>query len=533
MFREDRSILNERLRPPVREYEVMRIVATIPGSVAEATKNTARREILKWTSKRSGSLPNEAWTGESFESFARGRTTVGVRVNTTVSDIWALRTDDPDKSIAGRIWTTEIIIGSLPNEAPRLSTRLFLSGSEIEPLIEPHTPGFIQQLVEVCGLSVGGKSLLSHAWRIQDKNDVDSLVNLLFTPARVLPVFALSIADGENEPFIDVKRLVHATLGLALVVVVSSSMAWTLTDRLGRGKSVFGGAARVYMPGFAEDANPYAHRLELADRMATAHGAKQARRWMQVLAADYSIRRLVIGHDVPTFASIRSAFSKINQERLRTSGASKSSQLDAANQRIEKLELQIHESQQIQDYFQSEHQSMEERANAAEDQLRAARYRIHELSSRFNLRNEFSEPEGQQPTTWPELVGWCDNNFSGKVVLGPAARRALRAPAYDNLALTVRCLQWLLTTCRNWRLNGGEGSLRDAIVEEGVYNTSCGGDEYSTSWEGRNYIVDWHIKNGGNTRDPRRCLRIYYFWEPVSEQIVIADMPGHRSTSAS
>ena len=44
--------------------------------------------------------------------------------------------------------------------------------------------------------------------------------------------------------------------------------------------------------------------------------------------------------------------------------------------------------------------------------------------------------------------------------------------------------------------------------------------------------VEWHIKNGGNTRDPRRCLRIYYFWDEDSQQVVIATMPAHIQTGA-
>ena len=44
-------------------------------------------------------------------------------------------------------------------------------------------------------------------------------------------------------------------------------------------------------------------------------------------------------------------------------------------------------------------------------------------------------------------------------------------------------------------------------------------------------LAYWHIKNGG-TRDPRRCLRIYYFWDATTQQVVIADMPAHRVTEA-
>ena len=57
-------------------------------------------------------------------------------------------------------------------------------------------------------------------------------------------------------------------------------------------------------------------------------------------------------------------------------------------------------------------------------------------------------------------------------------------------------------------------------------------DEFRIWWQGQQHTADWHIKNGGNTRDPRRCLRIYYFWEHATQQVVIADMPGYRTSGA-
>jgi hypothetical protein len=51
--------------------------------------------------------------------------------------------------------------------------------------------------------------------------------------------------------------------------------------------------------------------------------------------------------------------------------------------------------------------------------------------------------------------------------------------------------------------------------------------------QGRRLEADWHIKNGGNTRDPWRCLRISYRWDDVTQQIVVAEMPAHGRAGAS
>lgn len=69
---------------------------------------------------------------------------------------------------------------------------------------------------------------------------------------------------------------------------------------------------------------------------------------------------------------------------------------------------------------------------------------------------------------------------------------------------------------------GGDGTLRDEPVEDGVRNAHCGGDQFDLDWQGQRQNAVWHVKSGGNTRDPKRCLRIYYFWEPDTEQNVVA-----------
>jgi hypothetical protein len=136
------------------------------------------------------------------------------------------------------------------------------------------------------------------------------------------------------------------------------------------------------------------------------------------------------------------------------------------------------------------------------------------------------------PEAWADFSGWCDVHLAGRVVLSPAARHAVRAPMFTDVQMAARCLLWLANNCRARRLEGGEGSLRDEVVEDGIRNSHCGEDQFDLTWQGLRYTADWHIKSGGNTRDPVRCLRIYYFWEPNTQQIVVADMPAHRRTSA-
>ena len=105
---------------------------------------------------------------------------------------------------------------------------------------------------------------------------------------------------------------------------------------------------------------------------------------------------------------------------------------------------------------------------------------------------------------WSDLTNWCDTNLDGHLALGPASRRGIRAPEFEIVQQAASCLLWLATECRNWRIGGGDGTLRDEPVEDGVRNAHCGGDQFDLDWQGQRQNAVWHIKSGGNTRDPHR-----------------------------
>ena len=104
-------------------------------------------------------------------------------------------------------------------------------------------------------------------------------------------------------------------------------------------------------------------------------------------------------------------------------------------------------------------------------------------------------------------------------------------PGFDEPQTAARCLLWLANEYRDSRLNGSSGDLRKPL-ESGIQNDRVGGDSFEFKWNDRNVPVEWHIKNGGNTHDPRRCLRIYYFWDDESQTVVIVTMPAHIRTGA-
>lgn len=178
-------------------------------------------------------------------------------------------------------------------------------------------------------------------------------------------------------------------------------------------------------------------------------------------------------------------------------------------------------------------------AHAAEvegerDQLR---HRIRNLEAKLaqltgsSRKGAAPSPE-PVPSSWAAFGSWVEEQLAGRVTLAPLARRGVKDPEFRDVEQAARCLVWLATDYRERRRNGG-GNPR-APVLEGFYNEPCGEADLPFSpmkWNGRNVEIEWHIKNGGNTRDRTRCLRIYYFWDADAEQVVVASMPAHARTN--
>lgn len=328
-----------RFGPLVREHEVLRVVG---GLVEANSADDARTEVLKWASNRSGSkLPIEAWDHQSFDNITGGRNSMAVRIKTADIDLWGIRAEDPDRVVAGRTWTTEVVIGRRGDEQAQFSMRLLANSPETELHIEPHSPGLIQQVVRHCGLIRNDRPLISTAERVETSAQAASFIELLVDPERELPVFALTIASETEQPSVDADALARATLGLAHVGVLGEEAAWMLTEDFGKTRSVFGGAVRAYLPGFSADSYPYMHRLVVASNLQSPKEKADWEVWARRLAARESVLRTSIGRQVISFSALRSAREQLEQSAAQTTGASETIQLAAAERTIVAFEDRV------------------------------------------------------------------------------------------------------------------------------------------------------------------------------------------------
>ena len=515
-----------------KEREILRVAATLGNYDAAAGARRAIAEVLNWAARQVGELPAVAWEQKPFEQLAGGRTCIAV-VLETINSLWAMRMDRPDRDVAQRTWTVEIVVGYRPTDQHALfSLRLLVNTPESTLRIEPSVPGLVRQVATACGLNYGPSLFEVRPWTLESRQHAEMLCDFILDPARRHPIFACSVPERADEPLLDAQLLSKHTLGIARVVVVPATYSWVLTEAFGKSRSVFAGAVRAYLPGFSSDANPFVHRLYLADQVADQVGAKRASLSLRWLAANESLRRLRLGGDVLAFSTVRDAALTAERRRLQSEGAASEMELAVAQQQIESLREALSGAVDEKDLYFHEWTASDAEARQFEQQCRGLRARIQVLIAQIKQRGERPDDGSKLPEHWEEFAEWCDETLAARVILSPRARREVKSPEYDSPGHAAQCLLWLANEYWEARLDGAGDDLQGAILE-GVHNARCGADSLELDFDGRRLRADWHIKSGGNTRDPRRCLRIYYAWDQQSQQIVIASMPGHISTDAS
>jgi hypothetical protein len=427
----------------ITEREILRISATLDGPDFITSAKAARDQVIKWANnKTSGRLPAAAFDHQTFEHLSSGRSASAVRIQEPDSDVWSLRVEDPDKTVAARVWTTEITIINRNNNFSHFGLRLTAGFTEESLDIEPHVPGVVRQIISSPGLFSGTFRLQDIPIQIPDAKYANLLMAALLSPDRRLPIIILSVPPGAADRFgtpIDSLALAKACAGLAIVVVLPSEFCWSLTERFGRRLSVYNGAARVYLPGFTEDANPFGgHELIFPEQLTSEAGSRAALTKLRWISAIGSIRRLELGKDVFAFASIKSQSLQKRQLELQGAGRTTQEKLAASEARGKILEEQLKESELYQLQFSLLHEEAESRAAEAEAQARANAFRIQQLLEQIKTTGATPDDKIILPSEWNEFGIWCDTNLAGRVILSPQARRALRAPEFADVALAAR-----------------------------------------------------------------------------------------------
>ena len=148
------------------------------------------------------------------------------------------------------------------------------------------------------------------------------------------------------------------------------------------------------------------------------------------------------------------------------------------------------------------------------------------------------------PHDYEAMPQWVEKNLAGRVELLPRARNALKKAQYKDVELVYRALLLLAKEYRDMRyglarITDFEKRCREMGLEYGaaIGEKSAGeqGDEYYVSYPpgtSNRRLLDTHLAKGVS-RDERETLRIYFFWDEESSQVIVGWLPSHLDTRCS
>ena len=183
-----------------------------------------------------------------------------------------------------------------------------------------------------------------------------------------------------------------------------------------------------------------------------------------------------------------------------------------------------------------------EAAAKENDALRRDKHRLGErLAALEGASAEgVGEPAVPPLAAYADLPGWAERHFGGRVVLAGRALRSLKSARFEEVALVGKAVALLGTTYHRMKTEGGM-ELREAFADEmrelklqetpsiSPDRQGRARDGYEIEWDGKRLTLDRHLKNNSGTRDPRRCLRIYFAWDDDTATVVIGHLPDFIS----
>lgn len=150
------------------------------------------------------------------------------------------------------------------------------------------------------------------------------------------------------------------------------------------------------------------------------------------------------------------------------------------------------------------------------------------------------------PESLDDLELWAQTHWTSKIFLHPRAVRGAKQSEFGDVALIYSSLHLLAEEYWNMRAaapvaaRGRSDAFRSKLeflgLEYGpsITETRAGeeGEEYFVAYPPggtAKRLLDIHLKRG-SSREPRNCLRIYFFWDGLAKLVVIGWLSSHLDT---
>ncbi len=495
---------------------------------------------------------------DNIQDFSKNR--AGQEVNILYdlnTPYFCIKASHPDKSVAGRVWTTEAEI--IVNDGKALlGVKLYYSTPmkrDVE-IVDFSVPTFVKRIYRENGIR-DVRDLKPTAWEVNEEN-IDELFDFIQNSNRKIPVVVVTesanvegiggqylsgfLVNGNNLA-LKVKMLAH-------IVCLSYEVSQLWNERVGKNWGVYNGAIRTYFPGVDFSNDTYReHPLAVPNRiLATYYEDEEGKEFIAGEAFKYVLRDNLRKYNT----NVRLEWEKFGHKFY----------FIANREKLQNKERTVEDAVLLNTMYEEQIQQLEEKIKSQEDEILTAKcllddreeeiednkktiYRLNNRVDSLTAQIDKLRKKGQSDipilNDYESVQDWIETYFPGKLVLHKRAIRALKGAIFDDVELVYKSLKLLGTTYYQMRMGyiqrkEFDNQCAELGVEEAgsVTDISAGelGDTYYVSYHGKKCKLDRHLRKG-KVRDPHFCMRIYFFWSEEECQIVIGWLPQHLTISTS
>ncbi len=530
--------------------------------------------VMDWLdAKFPQTLPRQARNMESFDLDHHGQQQLS-GISLPDNGLWSVRLVQPDApykdrpAVAGRTWTTELALHRTHANI-RIGVRVLCASAPYA--VEPITltrPRVVIDISQKFGLSEI-RPLDGQPWILECENDLCKLYDLLVRKERTLPVILLTQPDDYqwqvkvSDYLLDETLLARRTQGTAHVVCMPMILGFAWTKMATKIWSAFHGAIRTYYPRLnLDEDSPFAHPRVLADRVLfyrynnqegesafasflidkmAEHAAGKSMDWGPCLFfADARTRRAEVSHE-----RIKKEIQQQSHAGVATLRAQISVLQKAHDEAVEALKAKIADAQKDVEEFDDLAAQYKQEAERHARENRSLQSQNDALRLAVEAKTgKSTDTDIRIPDNYDDMAEWVEDHFAGRLVLHPRAVQGIKKAKYDDITLVYQCLILLAGEYRNMRLGYDEAKK---AWEEGLARLKLRCDPSITKSgageQGETYYVRYPIGSDrrqlferhlckGSTKDDHYCLRIYFFWDDDSSQVVVGWLPSHLDTRA-
>ena len=496
-------------------------------------------------------LPSEAAEHRSFEIQDGDRLCECIAVPERM--LWAIRFKFASKD--GTAWYYDL---ALVREDNRLIFGMKIDtafGADVKAL-QANLP-LVESLLG-CGLLAQGRPVTANLWQVNTPEDVAELLALLEDPRRSLPVIAVSAVNWKAWRFtphapgylVNASYLADRVKGYAIIAQITFRGAYALTDAVGKTWSVFDGACRTYFPKVDFDnGSPAHHPFNLKDKIwfweyegergergFTSYLIDTAHRVASTSRTDWSGL-----YFVPDARILAAELEMAHAAHL----ANAPERELAMRNHIAALQRKLQTAEDENADWLGELEKATEQAEYLQQENAALRLQLDALRAHL-IRQSGESPDKEIPipNSYKVMGEWVKEHLAGRLVLLPRAERAASKAEYTEVGMVYRALLILANEYRDSRMGTGtDKAFRDALAQHGM-DFSGSIDRSRAGQEGEAYYVNYpigttqrvflqfHLERG-NRHENRYCMRVYFFWDDDTNQVVVGWLPSHLSNRIS